>query len=232
MDFIINPSETNGALAGQVVDEKQPVKAIIPICPYSFAANRRFLKGYLAAISRFCESGLVVVGDYLERTNIAVFDNVSLEDATEKALARGRKISRFVEEAVEQGGLGENLRIISCQEYVESEAFRQIVEELDEYQRNNPEFEKDVLRQTEIMAGNTTRVPGARKPFSKDEIVRLSRYLIEEIALYICLYREGYFVEFYPGRDLFILRQMAEGQYKEFPFEYTKRTHISVQADY
>ncbi len=52
--------------------------------------------------------------------------------------------------------------------------------------------------------------------------------MIEEIAFFISLYREGYMTEIYPGRDMKILQKMASYRYRNFPYDFSERTHISV----
>lgn len=231
MECTINPAETSGVFADSTLQGDCNHPCIIPICPYSFMANRRFLSGYLPWVTSRANQAVIVVGDYLERINIEVFNCLEPDAAIRKALARGRKIERFVDEALAQASANFDIRRISCREYIEGKACREIVAVLKVYGQQNPQFQRDILRQVETMVAYTDRIPAERKPLSAQEISHLSVYLLEEMALYIQLYREGYPLEFYPGRDLFILRKMAEGHYKQFPYEYAGRTHISVQVD-
>lgn len=57
---------------------------------------------------------------------------------------------------------------------------------------------------------------------------QLREYMIEEVALYLYLYQQGFTTEIYPGRDMKVLRKIAANQYRGFPYDFSERTHISV----
>lgn len=223
--------ETNGEYVDKFRSDGNDLSCIAPICPYSFMANRSFLKIYLPWIAKNTNHCVIVVGDYLERINIGLFQNKDEAAAIRKAMSKGRKISRFIDEILGPGYENSNISKLSCREYIERKETQDILQSLLEYGKQNRSFGSDVIEQTRRMAKNSNRVPDRCKPISDDQLQQLSQYMYEEIALYLALYQDGYHVEIYPGRDLDILQDIVAGKYENFPYEYRSRTHISVEIN-
>lgn len=227
MPFTINPSETNGPLANLFTENKD-IKAVIPICPYSFMANRKFLLGYLPWLNRYVSDGIIVLGDYLERHNIEVFENLDASLASQKSLTKGvtiwKKIQRIVGECELQ-----NLTSLKIKDVISSNEYKKIYSKIKKYSFELCRFDEDITEQVFTMLSTNERSRFILSPITPAQLNILKEYLFEEIAFYIYAYQKGYKIEIYPGRDMLIMRRIAIGEYPDFPYDFSNRTHISIK---
>ncbi len=225
----INYSETSGPNTEVFLNGSNSLACFLPICPYSFMANRAFLEEYLPWILKRCSRATVIIGDFLERHNIMALKQVSEAEAVSKAEKRGRKIERIIESLLSEIEIDATVVLDSCRPDIESAECRKIVQTIREYCGQNPLFRTDVENQTHLMLRRSQRA-SIRRISSIDTATmnQFREYMIEELALYILLYQRGYTTEVYPGRDIKVLRSMATNQYPDFLCDFSKRTHISV----
>ncbi|MBN2642791.1 MAG: tRNA-dependent cyclodipeptide synthase [Victivallales bacterium] len=228
MSIEINDINTNGLLVNSFLDSHENISCFVPICPYSYMANPPFLKEYIPWLMETGHEILIIVGDYLERHNIAFFKDVPIDEAWQDSRKKGNKILKTVNTIISEHQGYSHVNATSTVDFILSSQCKQILSELESYFKNNNSFRKDVLSQTENMLENTNRMPTDQQIISKGSLENLCRYMLEEIALYIFLYQRGYQVEIYPGRDMEILQKMVNKQYPNFPYDYKYRTHISV----
>jgi len=225
----INYSQTNGLNLDAFLDSSPGLACFMPICPYSFMANRAFLQEYLSWCLPRCSQTMIVVGDYLERHNIMAFEQVSEVEAIAKAEKRGRRIRRIIESVLLDMEPPGSVVVDSCRSDIESRDCQQIAETIRQYCGSSQTFRNDVENQVHLMLNGSSRAR-IKQPSSFDSqtMTQLREYIIEELALYVLLYQRGYTTEIYPGRDMKLLRNMAMGRYRGLPFDFSERTHISV----
>ncbi len=225
----INYSETRGPNVDEFLSSRPTPSCFIPICLYSFMANKPFLFEYLPwAISR-CERPRIIIGDYMERHNIMVFEALSEAAAAAKAERRGRKIAGDIEAALNGLNVDGNLQVQSCRDVIDTKEAQKIMTKIRDFASKNEDFNTDIEEQIALMLSNTKRLSGrALENITGKKIDLLREYMIEEIAFFIALYQEGYITEIYPGRDMKILQKMASSRYRGFPYDFSERTHISV----
>ena len=228
MSIEINTTETNGLLVESFLNKKEAFSCFVPICPYSFMANKPFLQEYIPWMLDITENILVVIGDYLERHNISFFNCISMEDAWEKARVKGNKIINTINSLIPKGRSNRNIVVKSSAEFIQESQCQQIIRKLQFYIDDNSAFREDIVTQTRRMLENTNRMPDGEQIVSNSVLNRLCKYMLEEIALYLLLYQRGFQIELYPGKDMKILQKIARKKYKEFPYQYRYRTHISV----
>lgn len=229
MTIEINYSETSGPNVDSFI-KSEKLNCFIGICPYSFMANRTFLEGYLYDILPYCSQANIVIGDYLERYNLMVFEQISEKEALTKVEKRGHKIKKNLESILSKIELDGAFKVYSCRSDIESSDGQQIARSIHKYIEKEPEFRADIDKQIYLMLKNSQRVPDQlySSTISAEAMNQLREYMIEELVLYLVQYNLGYTTEIYPGRDVEILNKMASNKYRNFPFDYSKRTHISV----
>ena len=60
--------------------------------------------------------------------------------------------------------------------------------------------------------------------------MKLAEYVLEEIAMFISLYKQGYHIEVYSGADMPIMKGIVAGKYRGILHECPLRTHVSIQT--
>lgn len=229
MDISINHSETSGPNVDDFESSSSVHSCFIPICQYSFMANKSFLQEYLPWAIRKCINPKIIIGDYMERHNIMVFDSLSEDEAIEKALKQGLKVYNTIHQILLNKNLLGNVSLESCRTIIDSDICERNKQILRNYIAENASIEFDIREQTKRMLKNSKdRLGKSIDDLSGQDLKRLHEYMVEEIAFFITLYQQGYTTEIYPGRDMKILRKMATSRYRSFPFEFSERTHISV----
>lgn len=225
----MNYTETNGPNTDAFLKGSAALACFVPICPYSFMANRPFLQEYLPWVLIRCSKAIIIIGDFLERHNIMAFHRVSEAEAISKAGKQGRKIKRTIESVLSNIKIKATVVLDSCRHEIESAECRKIAQTIREYCDQNSLFRTDIEEQTHLMLKGSKRAPVRQIPLIDTATMNHFReYMIEELALYILLYQRGYTTEIYPGRDIKILRSLALRQYRDFPYDFSERTHISL----
>ena len=106
------------------------------------------------------------------------------------------------------------------------------VEEIQTLYRDHPGFREDVHEEVDAFVKTVL----AAKPQRYDhfvypkDIAPLVQYLIEEVGVYLALFREGVTVEVFPGNDSALLVNLAAGRYSPAFLDYSARTHVSLAA--
>ena len=229
MPIEINYSETRGTNVDDFRNLGTNLSCFIPICIYSFMASRVFLQDYIPWVVSSCSKSKIIIGDYLERHNIMVFNSISEDEAICKAKKRGDKIRRIIDSILPTIESNNSVTVCSCRDEIETLGCKRIADNIQTFATNNPSFEADLNEQTQLMLNGTQRLSKPHHAeISTNSMTQLHNYMVEELALYIHLYNQGITTEIYPGRDMKILRKIASDQYEGFPYDFINRTHISV----
>lgn len=231
MSFEINLPETSGPLVNSFLSGNLQSGTIISICPYSFMVNKSFLTKYLPWIASRSGNNAIVVGDYLERHNISVFNGISMEEAAKKAITKGEKINTTIDQVISNHELEHAFERLCIREIIESDEFQDIHDEVMRYKANDALFNEDLIEQVFIMLDNSNRAKFIRNQLVENDVETLQRYIVEELSFYLYMYQKGYYVEIYPGRDMHVLRRLANDVYHKFPYQFSLRTHISLRND-
>ena len=225
MDFIINSEETSGEL----VKEYYKQKCFAGICLYSSMSNRAFLESYIPWLIQNTQKVCLTIGDYLERHNLSIFKQLSIEDAGKHALKKGLRVHRYIENILTTMNLKQGAFImLEWRELVKKKSFQRMMSELHAFSRKSQQFDNDVGIQVKKMLCRTRRISEFDKKLPEKKMATLKQYIYEELAYFITMYAMGYYVEIYPGKDLEIMRNIISGKYEGFPFDLKKRTHIGL----
>ena len=64
----------------------------------------------------------------------------------------------------------------------------------------------------------------------KSQMIALScQYILEEMALFTAVVSRGWTVDVYPGEELSVLIEIAEGRYTTVPEPLTKRKNVELK---
>ena len=229
MAIEINYSETRGPNVDEFLSPQATQSCFLPICLYSFMINRPFLHEFLPWAVSCCLNPMIIIGDYLERHNVMVFDSLTEDEAIKKVEKRGQQVQGKIESLLINHKIDDRVKICSCREIIDTAECREIVSVIRNYASSHKTFNDDVDQQISLMIDNTKRIsPHSVNDIKASQMIRLREYTIEEIAFFINLYNQGYTTEIYPGRDMKILQKMAASRYRDFPYTFSERTHISV----
>lgn len=231
MSIEINYSETRGPNVDEFLSPQPTPSCFIPICLYSFMANRPFLYEYVPWVISKCERPRIIIGDYMERHNIMAFESLPKAEAIAKAERRGCRVANDIKAVFSGLQTNGDVRVESSRAVIETAEAQEIMLAIRDFASKNKCFNTDIEQQIELMLCNTKRL--SRKDLKKvnvADMLLLREYMIEEIAFFLTLYQQGYTTEIYPGRDMKILQKMASTRYRGFPFDFSERTHISVSV--
>jgi tRNA-dependent cyclodipeptide synthase len=168
--------------------------------------------------------GLILIADLIERYDFVALEGMSMIAATERALMRGESCSHHITDIFRNVRprptilrwkditLWDSYDIYRAQVYVE-------------YERN-PSFRAAVQQESHRFLRSTTRFRKMAADPSSLEV--LSLYVLEELAVFPALYKEGWMTEIYPGSDLSILREIQAGKFPNLKWELPSRVHIRI----
>lgn len=228
---IVDQTETSGPLVEEFLAGHRTTACFIGLSVRNRMANRGSLRNLLPwALSLAQKNSLpvrIVVGDYLTRHNLIALDGYDLTKASEKALKLGDRPRRYAREIVRELGVEHAVLVQSCRDLLGTTRCGAIVSTLNAYARSNRRFADDLAEEARRFVA---RRDIAEENGADDALIhQLVCYVVEETAMFLLLYEMGYRVEIYPGADLRIMRLIATGAYREFPFPCPERSHVAVQ---
>jgi tRNA-dependent cyclodipeptide synthase len=185
------------------------------------------LSGMLDWIASRADACRILIGGELHRINLMIWDGLSKEDALKKARKLGKEfegrcrllIHKYLE------GL---FSMAHWSGLTIHEKFPKYLNELQILARDNKDFSKTIEKTAEgylmrqIQHGRILRC-------SHVEALQFSReYIFEEIAVFAVLASEGWSVDIYPGPELPILVEIAQGKYEKAPEPLMCRINIEL----
>ncbi|MGM3307997.1 tRNA-dependent cyclodipeptide synthase [Anabaena sp. WFMT] len=183
------------------------------------------LVGITDWISKQFKKCTVLIGDSIHRITLQINQGLQEEHALNKALFLGREYVEKAREVFENYTDTCLFNVIFCSEVQKSEDYFNYYEQLQNFISQDENFANSVkssakefvLRQFD---NNTENF---------DHYVELSSgYLLEELAVFACLFKEGLFVMFYPG-SLDMLQEITEGHYPGAPDCLQKIIYVSLR---
>lgn len=193
------------------------------------AFRGRRLLSLLGWLQSTCESVLFLVGDHILRHTIALETGVEREAAAvAAALDRGRcQIQAIANAARIHPSLKVEIlpisAIIHTPEYSGHRAW------IENLHQTNSAFSQSLTRTAEQYL-RTYSSQGRRISVDPETAVYLCKcYLMEEIASFSVIHEWGWMIDVYPGPELPVLLEIAEGRYPEVPEFLQNRISISLE---
>lgn len=202
-------------------------------CFYGISINNPFTWGkhnklLLEWISQNFSNCIIIIVDYLHRINEQIFFNKNKDDAIEKSMLLGKLIeNRFTED---MPNISSNkIKIVHWCDYIESNPKYQLY-----YNSLKSTFKNDLNFQSNIQYDSKLYVErlisrGESLFLSKEEAIHKSNlYILEELALISCLIENSYTISIYPGTQLNILKELANGNFPDIDTNLNNGIYIDL----
>ena len=231
MDIKINSAESSGNLVTDFYDGHVHEAAFIGICLNHRMAGNNCLKQLINWSSSRTESLRIIVLDYLERHNIHAFNQCSSEEACLFVLKEGDRILQRIHKILSDNK-ETNVEVLRFYDLLKQKEYQDSIAEIRSLYSNNNKFQADVNKEIKnfIMRIKQSR-PQRYKYYDIKETENFINYIIEEIGVYLEIFRQGFKIEIFPGKDSLLLLNLANGKYGEQFSDYKNRTHISIDFD-
>ena len=231
MNIKINSAESSGNLITDYYDSHVHEATFIGVCLNHRMAGNAYLRKLIKWTIPKTKVLRIVVMDSLEGHNLKMFNNLSYEEACKSALREGDCILRRIHKILSHNKAA-NVEVIRFHDLLKQSEYQKAIKEIRSLHSSNNEFQNDV---DEEVKGFIARVkqtkPKRYKNYDINETDDLNNYIIEEVGIYLELFRQGFKTEIYPGKDSPLLLNLANGKYGKQFLDYKNRTHISIEFD-
>jgi tRNA-dependent cyclodipeptide synthase len=171
---------------------------------------------------------LVIVGDYLCRYNECIFTGSDMTRAAEAALELGEKFLAKNRPVLDRYP-GGRFHLTRWRDHLRSRQFKDAAAALERLFESEPDFRRSVEKDAFAYINRKSR-HGLFATVDVNEAAAMScRYLLEEIAVFSAVSRQGWQVEVYPGPELTTLEQVANGRYEGVPQGLKSRINVEVE---
>lgn len=149
----------------------------------------------------------VLLGDYIERHNLAANSGGDPNQAAELAMAKAEPVKKSIEQALAKLANPE-LKLVTSRDLVLSARFHTVLPALQYHFNHDSDFRGDVL---DDISRYITRM--ARRGRILKFVAAITdpsvSYILEELAIFSILAEQGFPVQIYPGRHLKTLIDLA-----------------------
>jgi len=204
-------------------------RAFIGVCINHRMQGERYLGSLLSWTLERVGFLRVVILDSLERHNVQVFNQRTPYEAACQVLAEGDRVFRRARRLLAEMG-AKHASVVRFGDLLRQPQYSGAIREIEALYRSNRSFHEAVHRELDAFIGTVIRSRPQRYEHYvyPQDVAPLAQYLIEEVGVYLALFREGFSVEVFPGRDSALLVDLAAGQYGEAFQDYSARTHVSL----
>ncbi|MDR3702521.1 MAG: tRNA-dependent cyclodipeptide synthase [Candidatus Sulfopaludibacter sp.] len=193
------------------------------------AFRGRRLLSLLGWLEGNAESVLFLVGDQILRHTIQLEMGVGEEgNATVLALDRGKVQIETIADAA-HAFPGIQIEILPISKIIATPEFGRNWSWIEELDQSNSDFSKSLTRTAQQYL-KTYSSQGRHRAVDHDTAVRLCRrYLKEELAAFSVIHERGWLIDVYPGPELPVLLEIAQGKYPDAPYFLKNRISISLE---
>ncbi len=196
--------------------------------------NRDFYGLSLEALLRWAaenyEQCLIVVGDYLRRFNEQIFSGSTGESAEKVSFQAGDNYLKQTKEIFSRFN-GQKIKLIRWKDCLEKEEYKKARKILDNLYTLDESFRAAVQKDAFSFIKRQNRKKQDLAVTMEEAIDISSQYLLEEVAVFSALAEEGWNIEVYPGPELGVLVEIAQGNFKDIPAGLKKRINIELRID-
>ncbi len=180
----------------------------------------------LWGVSNF-EQCLVLVGDYLRRYNERILKGSTDDEAARAVHELGDVFMQKTEEFFHQLP-GKRVTVTRWKPCLESSEYKKSRALLNELFASDADFRESVEKDAFAFVRRQTK-RNQKFAVSPEEAAELScEYLLEEIAVFSALSEQGWKVELYPGPELNVLVEIANGKYQNVPQGLKERVNVEL----
>ena len=172
----------------------------------------------------------IFIDDFFHQYNEKAFTGHDVEVCIKSAQIQGKKIEEHIQKVIDST-FDESYRfkIVRSSELSKDNSFKSNSTFFKKQFKEIPQFKAGIETSArnyvdrQLKRGNSFAV-------SKEEAVSLScNYLVEEIAVFTTICEKGYDVEVYPGPELPILIDIANGVFPDMPASLLNRINVELK---
>lgn len=187
-----------------------------------------FFEALLQWIAEHFDACVIVVGDYLQRFNEHIFYNRQGKEAEIEALRMGDNF--FEESAKVLAGLSKKqFQITRWKSYLDSTEFHEAKKTLEELFVSSYEFRESIDKTSSEFISRQVKNKKSTIVNKKTAIALSTQYLLEEIAVFNVLVERGWAVEVYPGPEIPVLIDIANGKFDSIPPALKQRINVELR---
>lgn len=173
------------------------------------------------------DRSLVIIGDYLRRHNEHIFNGLTGPAAESAALLAGdlflQKTSSVLRKFTEP-----QFQLVRWKDCLQSNEYKSSKAILDKLFTSDEAFRASVQKDALAFIRRLKKRNQPLKTSAEESIEISSMYLLEEIAVFSALSEQGWNVELYPGPELRVLVEIANGNYPDVPDGLKKRINVEL----
>ena len=175
-----------------------------------------------------------LIGDYIHKYTYSVFKDVTLDEALDVCLKMGENMDKNIKRASSK--VGKNFNIYHWKEITKNDFYKRLKDNIYNEYINNNNFKKMVRQQVINNLENKINYKlSNNKTITRKDKYKLDKYVLEEITGLITMSEYlSYSLELYPGNDLFIIKKIYSGEFKQIfrniKIDY-KRKFLSIKFD-
>lgn len=202
-------------------------------CYYGISINNPFTWGkhtilLLEWISLHFKHCKILIVDYLYRFNEYISFGKDIDLAIDKSLLVGKLIKQQLLKDMQI--FPENMfTIIHWKDLIDCNAnYQKYYDKMKYYFDNNNKFHKRIEDHSKAFIERQLR--GGKSLFLKEEdaILQSNGYLIEELSTISLLIEDGFCISVYPGAQLSILKEIANGEFSELDTNLKNGIYIDL----
>ena len=232
IQFSVDPAQSSGPQLDAIRNGRSEARAFIGVCINHRMQGERFLGSLFSWTVERVGHLRVVILDFLERHNIQVFNQRTPDEAARHVLAEGDRVSRRAERLIAEMGV-KQASVVRFGDLLRQPQYSRSIQQIDALYHSNRSFREAVHRELNTFISTVIQTKPQRYEYYTypEDMGPLVQYVIEEVGVYLALFREGFSVEVFPGSDSALLVNLAAGQYGADFRDYSVRTHISLVAE-
>ncbi len=174
------------------------------------------------------EKCLVIVGDHLCRFNEQIINGPDNSLADKLAEKLGDSFIKQTKGLFSQLP-AKKFKLTRWKEHLHTEQFKKAKIIIDELSRSNEDFNSSVKYDAQSFVGRLKK-RHQNMAVDMEEAINLScKYILEEVAVFSSLSEQGWTVELYPGSELRVLVEVANGKYPSVPKGLKTRVNVELK---
>lgn len=204
-------------------------------CYLGVSINNTFFYGphfelLLKWVSSYFDECVILIGDYLNRRNEFIFNNKTEKDAIENSLVLGDELYAKINLIITQLP-SQKFKLYRWKQFLDDNpTAMKVKDDLENIYNTNENFKSEILQScTEYI----TRLLNKKRTISiskEEAIIQSKEYILEEMAVFSILIEKGFTVQVYPGTQLKVLKDLANGEFPELNTNLKQGIYIDLSV--
>ena len=179
------------------------------------------------AVNRF-DRVLVMIGDYLCRFNEHIFRGLNDDQAANVTKNLGDSFIHKTRRLFQQLPDGK-IQLTRWKQHLQTNEYKQAKAILDQLFADDADFHASVQKDAVSFVARQ-RKRNQKLAVQTEEAIKISsEYILEEIAVFSALSKQGWHVELYPGPELQVLEDIAKCKHTAVPTGLKQRVNVELR---